>query len=369
METAAGHTACTAVRAATALHWRAALREEWRRPHCRRDVVRLLAWVYLGVALIIPIIRITGSFPPLVLPFALVPALAVILWVAPRQDHFRTWLLYAVGIIFFTQLRDAADETLIPASTGYVLHWELWMFAGTTPSAWLQDHLGGTSGDPGALAYLSTFLHWSWFVFPHLTVIGTYLWARRMFFRVAVIMLGVFYTGVAMYYLVPTVPPWLAAEEGDTTGIVRIMRDVGPRVFGQALWDDLYTLAAEANPRAAMPSLHFAAAFQIFLIALILRRGRLIWAGLVYSVGLAFALIYLGEHYFADIIVGALAALASCFTVERSLRGPGPRRSLQARRRLRPTLRRWQRRYLRRRRPTWDPPWARLQRTLARDAP
>ncbi|MXY78136.1 MAG: inositol phosphorylceramide synthase [Chloroflexi bacterium] len=369
MDTTAGHEKCAAARAAQAPHWRAALRAEWSRPRCRRDVVRLLAWVYLLVALTIPIIRITSSFPPLALPFALVPALAVILWVAPRQDHFRTWLLYAVGMIFFTQLRDAADETLIPASTGYVLHWELWMFAGTTPSAWLQEHLGGASGDPGALAYLSTFLHWTWFFFPHLTVIGTYMWARPMFFRVAAIMLGVFYTGVAMYYLIPTVPPWLAVEEGDTTGIVRIMRDVGPRVFGQALWDDLYTLAAEANPRAAMPSLHFAAAFQIFLIALILRRGRLVWAGVVYSVGLGFALVYLGEHYFADIIVGGLAALVSCFIVERIVRGPGLRWSVRRRWRLRPPRRRWRRSRLRLARQAWDLLRSGPIRALAREGP
>ena len=364
METGTGH-AGSAGRARDAAHaptWHAALRAECRRPRCAYDVVRLLAWAYLGVALVIPVIRITGSFSPAGLPFALVPALAVILWVAPRQDHFRTWLLYAVGIFFFTQLRDAADETAIQASTGYVLDWELWMFGGTTPSAWLQTHLGGADGDPGVLAFFSTFMHWSWFVFPHLTVIGTYIWMRPMFFRVAVIMLGVFYTGVAMYYLIPTVPPWLAVVQGDTMGIVRIMRDVGPTIFGQGLWNDLFTLAAEPNPRAAMPSLHFAAAFQILLIALLLGSGRLVAAGVVYCVCLAFALMYLGEHYFADIIVGGLAALVSFLVVERTLRGPGLRRWPGPRPRLRlprPQLR-WR---------AWSLPRAGPGRSLARDGP
>ena len=364
METGTGHagSAGRAGDAAQAPTWHAALRAEWRRPRCGRDVVRLLAWAYLGVALVIPVIRITSSFSPAGLPFALVPALAVILWVAPRQDHFRTWLLYAVGIFFFTQLRDAADETAIQASTGYVLDWELWMFGGTTPSAWLQTHLGGADGDPGPLAFFSTFMHWSWFVFPHLTVIGTYIWMRPMFFRVAVIMLGVFYTGVAMYYLIPTVPPWLAVVQGDTMGIVRIMRDVGPTIFGQGLWNDLFTLAAEPNPRAAMPSLHFAAAFQILLIALLLGSGRLVAAGVVYCVCLAFALMYLGEHYFADIIVGGLAALVSFFIVERTLRGPGLRRWPGPRPHLRlprPRLR-WR---------AWSLPRAGPGRSLARDGP
>ena len=325
MDTRGGHgkPAGASRDAAAAQTWRAALRAECRRPRNIHDALRLAAWAYLGLAIVLPIFRITVGFDALALPFIVAPALAIILWVAPRQDHFRTWLLYAVGIYFFTQLRDAADESSIQASTGYVLDWERWMFGGDTPSAWLQQRIGGANGNPGVLAYYSTFVHWSWFFFPHLTVVGAYFWARPMFFRVAGVMLGIFYTGVVMYFLVPTIPPWLATEQGDATGIVRIMQDVGPTLFGQSLWDDLFKLAAEPNPRAAMPSLHFAAAFQMVLIGLLLRSPRLTAAATLYSFSLAFGLMYLGEHYFADILVGGLAALVSFFIVERALGGPG----------------------------------------------
>ena len=253
--------------------WREALRTDWRLPRNRRQALRLAAWLYVAAILPIPLIRIAAGFDAVAFPLLLASALIVILWVAPRQGEFRTWLLYLVGSYFFTQRRDAADETTIQASTGYVLDWEERMFGGTTPSAWLQDRIGGANGDPGPLAYLSTFLHWSWFFFPHLVVVISYFRAREMFFRVAAVMLGIFYAGVAMYYLIPTVPPWLAVEQGDTAGIVRIMHDVGPTIFGQELWDSLFTLASEPNPRAAMPSLHFAASFQLVLAGCSVRGG------------------------------------------------------------------------------------------------
>ena len=318
-----GREAAAARNPARAPNWRAALRAEWRRPTTRREALRLVAWVYVAAALVIPLIRIGVGFNSLAFPLTLVAALAALLWVAPRQGEFRTWLFYLVALYFFTQVRDAADETSIRASTGYVLDWEEWMFGGTTPSAWLQDRLGGASGDPGVVAFLASFTHWTWFVFPHAVVVGTYFLARPMFFRVAVIMMGIFFAAVLLYYLVPTVPPWLAVEEGNAAGIVRIMRDVGPTLFGQALWERMFEVASEPNPRAAMPSLHFAAAVQMALIGWLLRSRKLTALALVYSAALGFSLVYLGEHYFVDLLVGGLLAGAAFFLVERALAGPG----------------------------------------------
>ena len=51
---------------------------------------------------------------------------------------------------------------------------------------------------------------------------------------------------------------------------------------------------------------------------------------LIYSLGMAFALMYLGEHYFADILVGGAVALVAAFIVETALgNGPGLRVALQ----------------------------------------
>ena len=49
---------------------------------------------------------------------------------------------------------------------------------------------------------------------------------------------------------------------------------------------------------------------------------------LIYSMGMGFSLMYLGEHYFADILVGGAVALVAAFIVESALgNGPGVRAS------------------------------------------
>jgi membrane-associated phospholipid phosphatase len=63
-----------------------------------------------------------------------------------------------------------------------------------------------------------------------------------------------------------------------------------------------------ANPFAAMPSDHFASAA---VTALLLaeqdpRLGALGWS---YAFVLAFALVYLGEHYVSDVLAGLALAL------------------------------------------------------------
>ena len=300
--------------------------ETVRVPPAAQRVFRAAAWGVLLYGLAAPIIRLSVGYDSIGFIVTLATALAALLWVVPRGHAVRTWVFYAVSMYFFTQLRDAADETSIKASTGYVLDWELWMFNGTTPSAWLQAHAGGADGNPGPLAFFSAFVHWSWFVFPHAVVIGTFFLARRLFFRVAVIMAGTFFFAVALYYLAPTVPPWLAVEEGATTDIRRLMDDVGPTLFGTGLWDNIVEAVADPNPRAAMPSLHFAASFVVLIIAFILRSRRLFVGALLYSTALAFALVYLGEHYVADIIAGGAAGAAAAFIAESALgNGPGLR--------------------------------------------
>lgn len=297
-----------------------------RLPQTRREWGRTVAWLMVGYGITAPVIRLVWEYDSIGLAFTVAAALAAWLWVAPRRYEVRTWFGYVLAIFFFSQLRDAANETALQASTGYVLDWELWMFHGTTPSAWLQTQLGGATGDPGPLAFFSVIMHWMWFVFPHAVVLGAFFFARPMFFRVAAIVAGSYFFAVALYYLVPTVPPWLAVEQGATTGIRRIMEDVGPEVFGQRWWDRMFRLFADPNREAAMPSLHFAAALVLVIVAVFLRAPRLFALAAAYSVALAFSLMYLGEHYFADIIAGGAAAFVSVFMVESTLgNGPGVR--------------------------------------------
>jgi membrane-associated phospholipid phosphatase len=107
--------------------------------------------------------------------------------------------------------------------------------------------------------------------------------------------------------VVPTAPPWWAAQEGRLQDGRRVMIEVGKRVWGD-LWIPLYDFLG-GNPVAAMPSLHFSSSV---MAAHILSEGGSVESaiGWAYAGTLGFALVYLGEHYVIDLLAGLALAEA-----------------------------------------------------------
>ncbi len=282
----------------------------------RREAIGAVCWAALAVGLLAVVLRQTVSLEPMVFaPISGCAVLAVFV-LARRWGDWGILVAYVVAMAFFIQLRDAADETGLRTLTDYVLDWELWMFAGVTPSAWLQARIGGASADPGLPAFFSAIVHWTWFIFPHAAVLGTWLFVRKMAWQVTIIVALTFYLGALLYFTVPTAPPWMAADQGLVDGVVRGMNTVGPAILGVDFYNWAFATMAEPNPTAAMPSLHFAASFVVVGVGIVLRSRKVIAVAVAYSIALTFALVYLGEHYIADIIAGGAVAFIAFSAVE-----------------------------------------------------
>jgi membrane-associated phospholipid phosphatase len=179
---------------------------------------------------------------------------------------------------------------------------------GSLPNARLQRALAGRRG-VGAVNRILTWAHWIWFVEPYLALAFILLRRNERFPRAARRMAAVFDAGCAVYFLVPTAPPWWSSREGLTGEEVRrIMVEVGEPTWGRA-WERMYD-ALGGNPWAAMPSLHFATSVQA--ARSLSEAGRVEGAvGWTYAGTLGFALVYLGEHYVTDLIAGALLVAAA----------------------------------------------------------
>jgi membrane-associated phospholipid phosphatase len=186
---------------------------------------------------------------------------------------------------------------------------------GELPTVRLQRALavaGGFRGYEKALC----FTHWVWFSVPHLAL--TYILYRhpQRFPRAAVLTYGVFDVGAVCYWVIPTAPPWYAAEQGrldpaadgsDAPAIRRMMVEYGEQFWRDA-WGPLYSVLG-GNPFAAMPSLHFAT--SVMAATLLAETGPVAGAvGTAYAVGIGVALVYLGEHYVADLLAGLGLTLA-----------------------------------------------------------
>jgi membrane-associated phospholipid phosphatase len=179
---------------------------------------------------------------------------------------------------------------------------------GRLPNSSLQRALARLP-QVGAVNKVLTWAHWLWFIEPYLSLALILARHNERFPRSARQMAAVFDLGCALYFAVPTAPPWWAAEQGLTGDeeVQRIMVEVGEPTWGRA-WERMYD-ALGGNPWAAMPSLHFATSLQAGLS--LSEAGKVEGAlGWTYAGTLGFALVYLGEHYVTDLLAGAALVAA-----------------------------------------------------------
>src|SRR5436190_1782549 len=141
--------------------------------------------------------------------------------------------------------------------------------------------------------------------------------SRGLFRRLATMVVVLAVLGCTTYVLFPAAPPWLAAQRGLLPPVDRLVAPVGthvPVITLAPLWE---TGTQYANAVAAVPSLHASYTLLIawFLFARLRSHLRyLLW---LYPLAMAFALVYSGEHYVVDVLLGWLYCVAVYLAVER----------------------------------------------------
>ncbi len=222
------------------------------------------------------------------------------------------WAYYA----HYDMPDDDPDNLLRRTRVDYPIRVDRAIGGGETPTTRLQRALG-RPGEVRPHDLALSMVHWSWFFVPHGTLVYILLRHPERFPRSATFMAATFDLGLVVYWVLPTAPPWHAAESGRMEPVRRIMVESGER-FWKRLWRPLYD-SLEGNPFAAMPSLHFGTSVMAARVLSDVSRGTgaLGWA---YALTLGFGLVYLGEHYVVDLLAG----LALAETVRRLEPAAGP---------------------------------------------
>ncbi|HEX6700505.1 MAG TPA: phosphatase PAP2 family protein [Gaiellaceae bacterium] len=191
------------------------------------------------------------------------------------------------------------------------------LFGGHIPSVWLQQHFwDGDARWHDRLLLEITRLH---FVVPPFVAFALWLRRRALFYRFAASMLTLSFAGAITFYLFPAAPPWAASDAG-LLGPVTKLTDAHPAVSGVSS-GPRHGLAAliDPNPYAAIPSLHGGYAFLVFLfVAMLAWRTRWRWTVPVlalYPLLQSFAVVYTGNHYVVDLLIGFAYATAAIFAV------------------------------------------------------
>lgn len=249
--------------------------------------------------------------------------LAAVAW-APEVRLRREriwWFAFVAGIFAYTLLRSLADETEIPIRTSYPIRFDRAMFFGTDPIQWLQARYFAVS-DVSLLDLFAVGMHWSFFVAPYAMAVAVFWRKRGLFPQYVAVVVGTMYLGLLLFFIVPTTPPWLAAQHGQLDGVYRVMDFVGGHV-DKDTYQSFYASLGEPNSVAAMPSIHEGVTFAMFLWAWAYAR-RLSWPLLAYATLMGASLMYLGEHYLLDLMAGIACAGLSWALTLRYVRRPKP---------------------------------------------
>jgi membrane-associated phospholipid phosphatase len=271
-----------------------------------RLAVRAGAVGAVGAAVAVPFLRRRLKLPAPVTVAVVATGPLALAVLQPRSKR-RDVALFALQMWAFTVAHelpyDDPERLRARLRTRYPIRIDRMIGGGRLPNARLQRALAGRRGT-GAVNQVLTWTHWLWFIEPYLSLAWILVRHNERFPRSARQMAAVFDLGCALYFAVPTAPPWWSSEQGLTGEEVRrIMVEVGEPTWGRA-WERMYD-ALGGNPWAAMPSLHFATslAAALSLSEAGKAEGAIGWG---YAGTLGFGLVYLGEHYVTDLVAGAL---------------------------------------------------------------
>jgi hypothetical protein len=298
--------------------------------------------------------------------------LTVVFWVVTGLVAFtvgqRSWwqapLDWSPAILFFL----AYDFTRGSASSvGFPTHWELparfdrLIGLGNVPSVWLQERLAAPEHTVPWWEMLTSTVYMSFFVVPFVLAGVLWLRSRRQFVRFMTRFMLVSGLALVGYVLVPTAPPWAVArcthaQVADNPADPACMSDDSPESPGATVLPGLDSGDAESsriverissrgflaipgmdltrgfvqsgidasNPVAAVPSLHAgeAALVCVFAWPFVRRRWRPVLA--LYPLVMGFTLVFGGDHFVFDVLLGWAAVALVMVGMRRFDRRPIP---------------------------------------------
>jgi membrane-associated phospholipid phosphatase len=187
-------------------------------------------------------------------------------------------------------------------------NFDMALFGGNNPNLVLQHYL-----TTPVLNFTGAFFYTIYFFVP--TAFGFVVWLKyhQDFWKYTVSMAILVYSSLATFLAYPVAPPWLNTALTNQ-GLTRILSSSVDKSLGVPAYKTLYDFLGP-NLYAAFPSLHSALPWLVFLFSLKIWKQKALPV-LVLPVGTWFSAIYLGEHYFTDVLGGIAYATIAFVAVE-----------------------------------------------------
>jgi hypothetical protein len=221
------------------------------------------------------------------------------------------WAPFILILFVYDLLRSVADGTLVPPQVGEQIHADQALFGGHVPTVWLQAHFWHGANHLHWWDYTAWCVYMSYFFVTPVVAGVVWIRARWLFRRFVVLVCALSFAGFITYVAFPAAPPWWAYSHHHLGISLRLVKAINAHIH-VLHFDAVFARGGHyANDVAALPSLHAAEALlvSLFLWRLVPRFARPLLV--LYPVAMGLALVYTGEHYVTDILIGWAYASAT----------------------------------------------------------
>jgi len=200
-----------------------------------------------------------------------------------------------------------------------------WLFDGHVPTVWLQQHLY-TPGVAHWWDKVAVVVYLSHFLVSLILAIVLWCVNYQLFRRYLAVLVTLTLVTLTTYVLYPAAPPWMAGLNEKLPHVDRVVQATLSVVGSETVNTAVEKGAAYSNPVAAMPSLHAAIPMMLAIFFWPHARAWLRVLLVGYALAMATTLVYAGEHYVIDVLMGwlyAAACVAAVHQVRRLLARAG----------------------------------------------
>lgn len=218
------------------------------------------------------------------------------------QRFIKDWVPFIALFLAYDAMRGIANNITGIVHVTELISAELHVF-GMIPTLVLQQFYRNP-----VLDWTGGFFYALHFIVP--MMFGFILWNRspENYRKYVFALLLCSYSALITFLVYPSAPPWFGVDAE------RILFHLDG-VVGVPFYATIYAFF-EPNPFAALPSLHAAYPWLISLFAIKIKRIKALPV-LIFSFGVWFSAVYMGEHYVIDLVAGVAYATVAFFLVEK----------------------------------------------------
>lgn len=237
--------------------------------------------------------------------FVVLLALFVVLGQA--RAFFLRFAPFILLLLTYDSFRSIADQLNNHVNYTPMIRFDMFLTGGSLPTLDLQNILW--HGHVQWYDFYFYFLYTIHFLAP--VLLAVLLWKTRdkLYWPFVAALAGLSFAAFITYVIFPAAPPWMASDLHYFTPIHRISSDVWA-AMGVSNFSEIYANISP-NPVAAVPSLH--SAYPVLFVLFLCRAfsWRRMWWTWFYPLSMWLGVVYLGEHYIFDVVLGAAYAITA----------------------------------------------------------